>query len=111
VGITTGQYSHRIFYTSHGAGPLPLLGDESHGEILDNLTHIANTFEKPSAILVMSAHWEERIPTITSGEFPPLIYDYYGFPKESYEIQYPAPGKPELARRIYHAFNYHSSTL
>ena len=101
MGINNGQFSHRVFYTSHGAGPLPLLGDESHGEMLDCLQHIATTFEKPSAILVISAHWEAAIPTITSGEHPPLIYDYYGFPRESYEIQYPAPGDPGLAQRIY----------
>ncbi len=38
----------------------------------------------PSAILVVSAHWEEGVPTLTSGANPPLIYDYYGFPEESY---------------------------
>lgn len=40
-------------------------------------------------------------PTITSWTFPSLIYDYYGFPTESYEIKYPAPGSPELANKIY----------
>jgi len=56
----------------------------------------------PSAILVISAHWEERVATITSGDAPPLFYDYYGFPEESYAIQYPAPGHPALARDIAH---------
>lgn len=54
----------------------------------------------PAAILVVSAHWEEDVPTVTSGARPKLVYDYYGFPPESYEIEYPAPGKPELAGRV-----------
>jgi len=49
---------------------------------------------------VISAHWEAARPTLTSGDKPPLIYDYYGFPPESYEISYPAPGAPALAARI-----------
>ena len=47
--------------------------------------------------MVISAHWEEARPTLTSGHRPELIYDYSGFPKEAYEISYPAPGAPDLA--------------
>ncbi|WP_230408970.1 DODA-type extradiol aromatic ring-opening family dioxygenase [Zooshikella harenae] len=61
----------------------------------------AGTLLKPSAILLISAHWEESQPTITSGKTPSLIYDYYGFPEESYRIQYPAIGDPQLAHTIY----------
>jgi aromatic ring-opening dioxygenase catalytic subunit (LigB family) len=50
---------------------------------------------------VISAHWEETHPTITSGQHPPLIYDYYGFPKAAYEIQYPVKGAPDLAKKIH----------
>ena len=42
---------------------------------------------------------QEKHPTVTSGEAPPVIYDYYGFPPESYKITYPAPGSPRLAQR------------
>ena len=72
-----------ILYISHGGGPLPLLGDESHEELVANLKHATTIMEKPSAIIVISAHWEEKKPTITNGKNPRLIYDYYGFPKES----------------------------
>jgi 4,5-DOPA dioxygenase extradiol len=90
-----------VLYLSHGGGPLPLLGDEGHKEMVDVLQNIASIIAKPSAILLISAHWEEREPTITYGAKPPLIYDYYGFSAQSYEIQYPAPGNPVLARKIY----------
>ncbi len=64
------------------------------------LTTIAATIERPSAILVVSAHWEEQQPTVTAGAHPSLLYDYSGFPSESYEIQYPCPVDPPLARAI-----------
>ena len=67
---------------------------------------ITPTLGRPTAILLVSAHWEEDKPTITSGAFPSLIYDYYGFPKESYEIKYPAPGSPELASKIFKLLGY-----
>lgn len=89
------------FYLSHGGGPLPLLGDAAHGEMVDCLTRIAATMPRPRAIIVVSAHWEAELPTITSGSMPPLIYDYYGFPEEAYQIQYPCPGEPQLANDIH----------
>ena len=89
-----------VLYLSHGGGPMPLLGDKGHEEMVDILKYIASKMNKPSAILVISAHWEEKIPSVTSGENPSLIYDYYGFPKESYHIQYPCPGSPLLANQV-----------
>lgn len=90
-----------VLYLSHGGGPLPLLGDKNHQNLIRFMREITPTLTKPSAILVISAHWEENIPTITSGALPALIYDYYGFPKETYEIKYPAPGSPTLANKIF----------
>ncbi len=52
-------------------------------------------------MIVISAHWEEEVVTITHGTHPPIIYDYYGFPNEAYQIQYPAPGAPKLAEHIH----------
>jgi aromatic ring-opening dioxygenase catalytic subunit (LigB family) len=91
-----------VLYIPHGAGPLPLLGDKGHQTMVSFLKNIAPTFGKPSAIVVISAHWEEDMVTITSAETPPLLYDYYGFADAAYEIQYPAPGAPMLAEKIYH---------
>lgn len=90
----------RALFLSHGGGPLPLLGDKTHLEMVSRLKNIATTIARPSAIIVVSAHWEESRPTVTSGCNPELIYDYRGFPKESYEIKYPCPGEPQLAQTI-----------
>jgi len=87
-------------YITHGGGPLPLLGDDAHTELIAFLRKIPDQFEKPSAILIISAHWELPRPTLTSSEQPPLNYDYGGFPPESYEIKYPAPGSAQLAGQV-----------
>ena len=62
---------------------------------------MAPKLRPPSAIIVISAHWEEPIPTVTSGRQPSLIYDYYGFPPEAYQIRYPCPGEPGLAQCLH----------
>jgi aromatic ring-opening dioxygenase catalytic subunit (LigB family) len=54
----------------------------------------------PRALLVISAHWEEAVPTVMSAERPSMFYDYYGFPPESYQITWPARGEPALASRV-----------
>ena len=94
------NHQHTVIYLSHGAGPLPLLGDERHVEMVENLKLIASKIQRPSAILVVSAHWEEAAPMVTAGDHPPLLYDYYGFPQESYEIEYPAPGDQSLSDAV-----------
>ncbi|MBU4236783.1 MAG: dioxygenase [Proteobacteria bacterium] len=94
-----------ILYISHGGGPLPLLGEPSHKEMIAGLQKIVTLVDRPSAIILISAHWETYQATITSGANPALLYDYSGFPQESYEIQYPVPGKPALARKICNILN------
>ena len=90
----------RIVYFSHGGGPLPILGDPGHQAMVDFMRQLPSQFGKPDAILVISAHWEERAATLISAGHPAMFYDYYGFPPEAYEITYPAPGSPALANRI-----------
>lgn len=77
-----------------------MLGDAGHREMVEHLGDIASKIEKPSGIVVVSAHWEESETTVTAHPEPPIIYDYYGFPPESYSLEYPAPGDPALAERL-----------
>ncbi|RWU09119.1 dioxygenase [Pseudidiomarina gelatinasegens] len=90
----------QILYIAHGGGPMPLLGDRSHDDLNNALRKAATRMSKPTAIIVVSAHWETDVPHVTTGSQPELIYDYYGFPPESYTIQYPSPGAPELAEKV-----------
>ena len=94
-----------IIYISHGGGPLPVLGDKSHEKMVTFLKDLPGNINTPEEILVISAHWEEEVPTIYSAEKQTLLYDYYGFPPESYEIQYPAPGNPDLVKSIQDSLN------
>jgi 4,5-DOPA dioxygenase extradiol len=55
---------------------------------------------KPKAILIASAHWETEGPAVSGAEQPETIYDFGGFPPEFYRVRYPAPGAPDLARRV-----------
>lgn len=100
--METPQKNNRgtVVYFSHGGGPLPILGDPGHERMISFLKNLRQRFEKPEAIIVISAHWEESVPTIIGGEAPPLLYDYYGFPEEAYSIEYPVRGNPALARRV-----------
>ena len=99
-------------FISHGGGPLPILGDEAHQELVANLKDISSLIKKPAAIIVISAHWEATNPTITSGSNPPLIYDYSGFPAESYEIKYQVEGQPRLQfLRVRNIFAGHTAVV
>ena len=102
---TNSKSTATVLYLSHGAGPMPLLGDPGHSEMVASLKGMAGDLPKPKAIILISAHWEETAPAITQAENPSLIYDYYGFPEQSYEIQYPAPGHPELAQKAHAALD------
>jgi len=89
-----------ILYFPHGGGPLPLIGDPGHADLIRFLGGYSASIDKPDAIIVISAHWEEAEIAITASPAPPLLFDYYGFPPETYEYQYPAPGHPQLAARV-----------
>ncbi len=93
-------------YLPHGGGPWPFVelrmaAPSETAALSEYLRGIPDTLpEKPRALLVVSAHWEEHIPTLMTSEAPPMLYDYYGFPPESYEITWSAPGAPELGDRV-----------
>lgn len=89
-----------VVFLPHGGGPMPLLGDANHRELIAFLKRLPEQLPKPQAILVVTAHWEEPVASISGAQRPGMLYDYYGFPPESYEFQYPAPGNPALAMEI-----------
>jgi len=84
-----------VLFQAHGA---PLLLDDP-GWIAE-LAAWAKALPRPEAIVVVSAHWEERPISIGAVAPLPLIYDFYGFHERFYRLQYPSPGAPALARRI-----------
>jgi 4,5-DOPA dioxygenase extradiol len=84
-----------VLFIGHGAPTLAL--DSAKGAPLRAL---GETLSGVSAILVVSAHWEESPPTLGATEAVPLVYDFSGFPRPLYSVAYPAPGAPELAERV-----------
>src|SRR6185295_18395328 len=83
-------------FVAHGAPPL--LDDRAW---VDELHAWAARLPRPAAVLMLSAHWEERPITLGATTPVPLVYDFYGFPQRYYEQQYGAPGAPALAGRIH----------
>lgn len=92
-------------YLPHGGGPWPFV---DVGFPRDEVEALAGYLRglpgrlpaRPRALLVVSAHWEEHVPTVMTAPRPPILYDYYGFPPASYQITWPAPGDPALAARV-----------
>ena len=55
---------------------------------------------RPKAVLAISGHWENPLPTLNISAKPGLLFDYYGFPDHTYKLKYPVAGAPELAERV-----------
>jgi aromatic ring-opening dioxygenase catalytic subunit (LigB family) len=95
-----------VVFLPHGGGPWPFvevgIGKKEELAALASYLRAVAAVPKtpPKALLVVSAHWEEPVPTVMNGAHPPMLYDYYGFPPESYAITWPAPGDPTLAARV-----------
>jgi len=95
-----------VVYLPHGGGPWPFVeGGLGEPAVLARLAAYIRSLaqlpaEPPSALLVVSAHWEEAVPTVMLAEQPPLLFDYYGFPPETYTLTWPAAGSPALAARV-----------
>lgn len=93
-------------YLPHGGGPWPfttkrLFGGNVNWDAMERYMRGLGMVapHTPKAILVISAHWEAAVPTVMTSPKPPMLYDYSGFPPETYEVQWPAPGAPEVAAR------------
>lgn len=90
------------YFISHGGGPWPWMDDwramfanleESFRQMVRDLP------ERPRAILMISGHWEDDSFAVMTSAKPPMVYDYNGFPKHTYDVVYPAPGAPDIAAR------------
>ena len=67
----------------------------------DYLTGFASKLqERPDALVVISGHWEEAVPTVTVSPAPPLLFDYQGFPEYTYKLSWKAPGAPDITAHV-----------
>lgn len=92
-------------FLPHGGGPWPFVDlGLDHAEVAELKGYLESVRgvpkAPPKALLVISAHWEEPKFTVMTAKNPPLLFDYYGFPPDSYALTWPAPGSPELASRV-----------
>jgi 4,5-DOPA dioxygenase extradiol len=82
-------------FLSHGS-PMHAV---SPGVVGDAWAALGKRIRRPEAVLIASAHWETSLPMVTGNPKPETIHDFGGFPRELYEVQYPAPGAPALAAK------------
>jgi 4,5-DOPA dioxygenase extradiol len=100
IGDLRMSKSMPVLFVGHGS-PMNAIEKSRFAETWGK---IGETLPKPSAILCISAHWETDEARVTTSEHPETIYDFWGFPKELYEVTYPAPGSPGLARSVVEMF-------
>jgi 4,5-DOPA dioxygenase extradiol len=85
-----------VLFIGHGS-PMNAIEENAFTRVLAQLSESLPT---PKAVCVVSAHWVTRGSQVLTAEHPRTIHDFYGFPKPLYEVQYPAPGAVEEAKRL-----------
>jgi len=94
TGLPLRDYLMPVLFVGHGS---PMNGIEDN-EFSAKWATIANDIPQPAAVLVVSAHWFTRGTHITAMDFPKTIHDFGGFPQALFDVAYPAPGSPALAK-------------
>jgi 4,5-DOPA dioxygenase extradiol len=84
-------------FISHGS---PMLALDTANPAYEFLQTLGSSLPRPTAILVISAHWETGTPRITAAGHPDTIHDFYGFPEPLYGLHYPSNGNPTLAKQV-----------
>lgn len=93
-------------FVGHGS-PMNALSNNSWTKTLNKLSDI---LPRPKAILAISAHWETEVTEVLTVKKPKTIHDFYGFPDQLFQVQYPAPGDLELAHMLSQRLGFHENT-
>ena len=83
------------------------MDDPGYARLADMLKGLNADVARAKSIILVTAHWETERPTMTVSERPGMLYDYNGFPEETYHLKYPAPGAPKLANKVVDALRSH----
>ncbi len=104
--MTTNELTAGVGMENKKSMPVLFLGHGSpmnaieENEFVEGFRALGKDIPKPRAIVCISAHWVTKGTLVTAMEQPPTIHDFGGFPQELYEVEYPAPGSPALAKQI-----------
>lgn len=102
TGYNTSSNKMPVLFIGHGS-PMNIVMDN---EFTQSLSKLGRELPRPKSIMVISAHWLAKATLVTAMKNPELIYDFFGFPPELYQVKYPCPGAPEDAEKVTRVTKY-----